>query len=902
MTIIHIHEFSTGILVDGTGGAGEWKSRGFSGEYMNSTLAKIPTPVQLAIKNREFAVSEGASSENPAIIGREVEYNQEAWSVIAVVTRGIDERGRGASLYRYFLCEGLNKLHHLLYWHTRNGKPSFNPSDYRQVGRFTEYNDTETPPSQSISDNLKSLSQQETPIIIPQQKSLYPTPITHNIALETEAARNNELISWAWNVEALEKPNRFLVIYPASKKAEDIIRATLSSVPLLPPAIPEEPLIRTAIKNSCRTGNFQENLAPIEDALNNPKIQQDYTTFWNYIFEGEGSKDAYEQQIYDNFKVRLLTLQAIICPEKLPDFVAWIMKKEKDYYPISQRFQGEIVNAINPPGAASPTSPTIFSKITQGINILIVNVIEQPELIDATAKLLLNKGGLWCRIYKIYTSKKLEKDLKKKAKKAGYLSQEKGDLTEDLEKFYVLNDTPWQEIIDDLSKVWNHPFYSDPTTQKYIHLARLFDKLEVSSQEQYKGYSLTVFFYHLAQEKIPSDVYKLHGLREDKDYNFGIKVKRDIPWYEPVFREIKETAIFLLSSVFRGGASGCFIAIIYFLLIFTLGGFFFQRLLNLANLSVPGLPGGSNNSESPIIKKAIGSFPKTKESLMQIKSDLMKTTRADNSKSNPQENEIDEAISKILDPTYSSNAGNSSTSNNYLNLKTIDKDKDKWIQAIIYYQLYKVTPSNSDDIDGIIDKDGTTYQALKCNLLQNMQLQATQATADNCKKLGFSQVKGAKTRASSSTSAPTPTTTTTEEEAIRRAVPEFDKPQKTKSSLETLVKELDLDEAFSVSSSHNVINVLDPNNQFRISLSRMTEPADKEAWVKAILQYQESLKSRLKKEQSINIDVDGVINYGKNTYNLLKCDVAAQLGETLSDTPICGKVKPIIDSSTPPPG
>ncbi|TRV10171.1 MAG: hypothetical protein EWV45_14270, partial [Microcystis flos-aquae Mf_QC_C_20070823_S10D] len=86
-----------------------------------------------------------------------------------------------------------------------------------------------------------------------------------------------------------------------------------------------------------------------------------------------------------------------------------------------------------------------------------------------------------------------------------------------------------------------------------------------------------------------------------------------------------------------------------------------------------------------------------------------------------------------------------------------------------------------------------------------------------------------------------------------------------------------------------------PNNEFGISLSRMTEPADKEAWVKAILQYQESLKSRLKKEPSIKIDVDGVINYGKNTYNLLKCDVAAQLGKTLSKetSEICDKVKPI---------
>jgi hypothetical protein len=879
MTIIHIHEFSTGILVDGTGTAGEWRSRGFSGEYMNSTLATIPTPVQLAIKNREFAVAEGASSQNPAIIGREVEYNQEAWSVIAVVTRGMDERGRGASLYRYFLCQERGKLPDLVSWYMKNGMPTFNPSDHKQVDWFTEYDDTGTQINDYIPPELDGIWEGKTPIIITQKQPPYTALIIHKIASKTDPAKYNKLISWACNVEALEKPNRFLVIHPASKKAEETIRATINSIPQLPPAIPEEPLIRTAIKNSCRTGNFQENLAPIEDALNNPKIQQDYTTFWNSIFEGQGSKDAYEQQIYDDFKVRLLTLQAIICPEKLPDFVAWIMKKQEDDYPISQSFQGEIVKAI------TQRNSLIFNQVKQGINILILHIIKQPELIDATAKLLLDEVGLWGVTYKSYTSVGLKQDLKKKA---GYLSTETEGLKE--KEFYVLNDARWQEIIDDLRKVWNHRFYPDPTTQKYIHLARLFDKLEVSSQEQYKGYSLTVFFYHLAQEKIPSDVYKRHKLKGDEVYNFGIEVKRDIPWYEPVFREIKETAIFLLSSVFRGGASGCFIAIIYFLLIFTLGGFFFQRLLNLANLSVPGLPGGSNNSESPIIKKAIKSFPTTKTSLEQIKNDLTHTTRADASK--PNKNEIDEAISKILDP-------NKSFELKTLNKLEDNKDKEKWILSILSYQLYKVTPSNSDDIDGIIDKSGKTNETLKCNLLQNMQLQATKETADNCKNLGFSKVKAAKTAAKKTTQSPTPTPTPTptpspsptRDEAIKKGIQEFDKPQKTKFSLETLVKELD--EAFSVSSSYNVINVLDPNNEFGIYLSRMTEPADKEAWVKAILQYQESLKSRLKKEQSINIDVDGVINYERNTYNLLKCDVAAQLGQTLSNTPICGKVNPI---------
>jgi hypothetical protein len=867
MTTIHIHEFSTGILVDGTGGAGEWKSQGFSGEYMNSTLAKIPTPVQLAIKNREFAVSEGASSQNPAIIGREVEYHGEAWSVIAVVTRGMDERGRGASLYRYFLCQERGKLTDLVSWYMKNGMPTFNPSDHKQVDWFTEYDDTGTQINDYIPPELDGIWEGKTPIIITQKQPPYTALIIHKIASKTDPARYNELISWACNVEALEKPNRFLVIHPASKKAEETIRATINSIPQLPPAIPEEPLIRTAIKNSCRTGKFQENLAPIENALNNPKIQQDYTTFWNCIFEGQGSKDAYQQGIYNESNVRLLTLQAIICPEKLPDFVAWIMKKEKDYYPISQSFQGEIVKAITQPNSL------IFNQVKQGINILILHIIKQPDLIDATARLLSDKDGLWGGIYKSYTSVGLREDLKKKA---GYLSTETEGLKE--KEFYVLNHARWQEIIDDLRKVWNPRFYPDQTTQKYIHLARLFDKLEVPSEEQYKGSSLTVFFYHLAQEKIPSDVYKRHKLREDKDYNFGIQVKRDIPWYEPVFKFFDNYS----SSNFKGGIPSVIITFVVFSIVFTLGGFFFQRLLNLVHLSLPGLPGGSNNSESPIIKEAIESFPTTKESLMQIKSDLMKTTRADNSKSNPQENEIDEAISKILDP-------NKSFELKTLNKLEDNKDKEKWILSILSYQLYKVTPSNSDDFDGIIiDKDGTTYQALKCNLLQNMQLQATQATANNCKNLGFSKVKVA---------TPSPT----RDQKIEKAVSEFDKPQKTKYSLETLVKELD--EAFSVSSSSSVINVLDPNNEIGLFFSNMTEPADKEAWVKAILQYQESLESRVKKEQSIDISVDGVINYGKNTYNLLKCDVAAQLGETLSNKPkICDKVKPIIDSSTPPRG
>ena len=109
---VEIHEFSTGITPEQLAD-GRWVSRGFTGRYMNSTLKEIPYAVERAIANKDFAVAEGASSQEPTTIGRQVD----EWSVIAIVTRGQDEKGRGASFYRYFLTksnQGLFKLLSLL--------------------------------------------------------------------------------------------------------------------------------------------------------------------------------------------------------------------------------------------------------------------------------------------------------------------------------------------------------------------------------------------------------------------------------------------------------------------------------------------------------------------------------------------------------------------------------------------------------------------------------------------------------------------------------------------------------------------------------------------------------------------------------------------------------------------
>ena len=146
MSIIEIHEFSTGINVQGT--PDNWWSVGFSGGYMNSTLTSIPKVVQQDIAADLFYLSEFAVQKKPAIIGREVKLGQEEWSVLAVITHAKDESDRGISVSRYFLTECLGKLNDLLTYQQSNGL-TFNTFDKKKVGDKVSYDTNKT-----INDNL----------------------------------------------------------------------------------------------------------------------------------------------------------------------------------------------------------------------------------------------------------------------------------------------------------------------------------------------------------------------------------------------------------------------------------------------------------------------------------------------------------------------------------------------------------------------------------------------------------------------------------------------------------------------------------------------------------------------------------------------------------------------------
>ncbi len=185
---IAIHEFSTGIRVVGT--ANNWHSVGFTG-YMNCTIDPIPPVVQNAISNQLFSVPVGDATDTPAMVGREVEENGEAWSVLAVVTRANDEKGRGISVYRYFLTEGKGKLEDLVRWHSQSGGLKFNPFDSKTPNQYHEY----APPTVTNTDLLgkdefKELLRKEgTDTIIVPNDLVCPPLILNELALRLQVKR-----------------------------------------------------------------------------------------------------------------------------------------------------------------------------------------------------------------------------------------------------------------------------------------------------------------------------------------------------------------------------------------------------------------------------------------------------------------------------------------------------------------------------------------------------------------------------------------------------------------------------------------------------------------------------------------------------------------------------------------
>lgn len=508
-TEVQIHEFSTGIRPERTADGG-WVSLGFTGQYMNATIDPIPHAVQRSIANKEFAVAEGASSDEPAIIGRVVLGGEESdWSVVAVVTRGRDEKGRSASVYRYFLCEGakgVNSLWKILAWiknyqELHNGEmPVFNPFETKYIEQPNSC-PVSTPPQVNLPPETQTLPfNTSAPILIPPDPQ-YTFQVVDRLAVK-KATNNDQPVSWAFNVEALEQPGRFQIIHAASDRAYQLLERTIASNPQLHAPAVDEQAIKSAIKGLISSSKVKpEYVQALTDSLGNNQITESY---WKEIFDGQGATNALKQGIYSPQMVRLLTLKAIVIPETLPEYLVWLGNgnKQNDNYTLSDDFQSQFIKSLN---QISATAPNFKSKITDGFRLLLPKLLDTEVLVEVVLNYPKFTNGLWGN-FSYQVIQDIEHDLQMLSQSPKVPEKSLFKLTED----------NWQSILREI-KIYCR---SDNSNERYRCFAEIFSRLGY--------YKLAAFFYQISCGQVPKQIFIQIRPAGWHFTAYGVLIKREL--------------------------------------------------------------------------------------------------------------------------------------------------------------------------------------------------------------------------------------------------------------------------------------------------------------------------------------------------------------------------------------
>ncbi|MGJ0606034.1 hypothetical protein [Cylindrospermopsis raciborskii] len=543
--IHEIHEFSTGIQFEQRGDSWIWT--GFTIKYMNSTMGEIPKVVERSIANEEFALAEGSSTEKPAIIARILGSGNDIWSVIAVVTRGRDEVGRSAAFHRYFLCRGDHKLRVILAWWEQNNRPTFNPLDQQdegtphifegkipqppdleqilplfkvqtkpQVGTGEvpipsplEQPSTEEQPSDLQTEpqvEEYSLFEQLSPIVLEPnvQYNLYTINI---LAIKKcNSCKNGLPVCWAFDVEALVKPERFQVIKPASQKARDgINRAIAAGSRVVRNAVNiDEAALKSALRSLANSSQVKpESVETIVNGLNNKDVTREY---WHSLFNAQGTDRAIKEKIYSPQIVRLMTLRALVIPETLPEFLQWLNIQKGSNVDGNQRVSLELQKKIQP----------LFPKeqIAAGITYLLPSLLGGKISVDGLCWLLAKSGGdtIW----------------------AYGRNQFINNIKYDLQLIYNYYSKPIEGLFDEstlkckaevwrsLINRWQGIRGGYKKCEKYRPLAQLF--------EQFKEYDLAGYFYQVSDGVVKKDLFdeipKAQNLLSPVIY--GLRIEREV--------------------------------------------------------------------------------------------------------------------------------------------------------------------------------------------------------------------------------------------------------------------------------------------------------------------------------------------------------------------------------------
>ena len=512
-----IYEFSTGIVPD-FDSDGRWFSRRFTGNYMNVSVpgGTIPHEVQRAIANELFSVVEG-EEDNPAIVGRVVPGSTD-YSVVALATLGRDEINRPIAVYRYFLCEGQYNLWKILAWfrhyYQQYGKlPTFNPGDIRQQGDYFTP-PTDSRPNMTLDATDKKLIAKDIPIVIRGQRDFQQV---HILAMN-KVGRVNQPVSWAYNVEGLEKPNRFVIIHAASNDAYKQIKAKISpsqqQLQLANVGVHDEKALESAMKNITTSGRVKEQHAQvIAQVINNHQVTEQH---WQQLFKAQGADSA--GKVSSAPMARLLTLRAMVIPDSLPHLLRWIdLKQNKSYKETFLEFQSELYHQVEPllqqPEEAhqvgtSDHAPTkLDNKLADGLIVVLDQMMQNNCQPETVVELLQGENSAWKNCFQSLTEN-ITQDFAHIAK---ITEQDRARIQHKIDSQQLVNELRCNPVI------WER-LLAKYKLDYYLPLATFFQELE--------KWDLASFFYQISQGKVPDKTfieYFRQLLRDNKSQLFNPK-------------------------------------------------------------------------------------------------------------------------------------------------------------------------------------------------------------------------------------------------------------------------------------------------------------------------------------------------------------------------------------------
>ena len=402
-TTVTIYEFSKGINVS-YNPDGSWQSAGFTGQYMNLTIDPISQApdVHNAIVNDFFEVKCATSNRQPAIVGRVINN----WSVIGIfnLTSFGDDRGRPLTMVRYFLCHLTNGLGILVDYieqirNKQGSYPIFDPLDKKE--RPIEYRLNNDSPAQDYTNTPDKISKANLPVLFKYDPSHDLSEINNSAV--TIAQKNNIPVSWASNVDYVNKPETFILINGADdhacaqiktkihKNRENQQRDQSINVNL---SINEKEILN-AIKNLMQGNTTQKYIKTIAIAITNGEMQEGD---WYKLFNSQSANKATQDSQYKKFSSdnigRLLTLRGMIVPRMLPELLKWLeLEGHEEYWNTCLEFSSNFYRSQHLTNHRAKT--IIFNNLTFGINLLPPKLFKQEIKPRSFAKLLTEQKSAW---------------------------------------------------------------------------------------------------------------------------------------------------------------------------------------------------------------------------------------------------------------------------------------------------------------------------------------------------------------------------------------------------------------------------------------------------------------------------------------------------------------------------